>query len=124
MTLSLGQARATAQDMLQRAQHLPMARMEPMSPLANTLFWLGTAKKPGLPRPRRSWRGTPGGADMQGFDLSTLALTLEGIGRVSMRTLCPGAHRHGYFAPARQRPASHRVQPGDGLAGWLAGRPV
>ena len=123
MTLSLGQARATAQDMLQRAQHLPMARMEAHVAMANTLFWLGTAKKPWLASPAEiSWAGTPGGADMQGFDLSTLALTLEGLaafqcGRFAQaRTAMDILHQR---ASAQHHTAFNRVMALQG-AGWLA----
>lgn len=124
MTLSLGQARATAQDMLQRAQHLPMARMEAHVAMANTLFWLGDGEETLACLARGDLLGgaRPGGADMQGFDLSTLALTLEGLaafqcGRFAQaRTAMDILHQR---ASAQHHTAFNRVMALQG-AGWLA----
>lgn len=97
MTLELGRARATAQDMLQRARDLgsPAALDEAHLAMANTLFWLGDCAETlaclargGLLQGGRG--GERGG--LQGFDLSALALTFEGL----------AAFQLGAFAQARQ----------------------
>ncbi|MEE4461555.1 sigma-54 dependent transcriptional regulator, partial [Azotobacter chroococcum] len=97
MTLELGRARATAQDMLQRARDLgsPAARDEAHVAMANTLFWLGDCEEALACLARGGL--LQGGEDearsgLQGFDLGALALTFEGL----------AAFQLGAFARARQ----------------------
>lgn len=83
MMLDLGKARATAQQMLQRAQATGHAGAleDAHLGLANTLFWLGDsdealaclARGGLLSRDREKKIGS------QGFDLTELAVTLEGL---------------------------------------------
>ncbi len=83
MTMELGKARGTAQDMLQRAQSLGNAPLfaEAHFAMANTLFWLGDSAETlacltrgGLVPVGQEDRTGP-----QGFDLVGLALTFEGL---------------------------------------------
>ena len=97
MTLELGRARATAQDMLQRARDLgsPAALDEAHVAMANTLFWLGDCEEALACLARGGL--LQGGEDearsgLQGFDLVALALTFEGL----------AAFQLGAFARARQ----------------------
>jgi DNA-binding NtrC family response regulator len=83
MTMQLAQARATAQQMLRRAQGTrePAALAEAYAALANTTFWLADfaevlacLEQGGLlPPPEHECRGT------QSFDLRGLAVTFAGL---------------------------------------------
>ncbi|WP_321795866.1 sigma 54-interacting transcriptional regulator [Caballeronia sp. J97] len=83
-TLQLKQARATAQDMLQRAQNSadPVALDEAHVALTNTLFWLGDSEE-ALACLARGNLSNVGRHDArtgsQGIDLAGLALTFEGL---------------------------------------------
>ncbi|MFB8830429.1 helix-turn-helix domain-containing protein [Azotobacter sp. CWF10] len=97
MTLELGRARATAQDMLQRARDIgsQAALDEAQVAMANTLFWLGDYEEALACLARGGLlQGGEGEArkGLQGFDLSALALTFEGL----------AAFQLGAFAQARQ----------------------
>jgi DNA-binding NtrC family response regulator/alkylhydroperoxidase/carboxymuconolactone decarboxylase family protein YurZ len=83
MTMDLGKARGTVQDMLQRAQACGLVEQsaEAHVAMANTLFWLGDSaealaclERGGLTLgSERACHGT------QGFDLMGLALNFEGL---------------------------------------------
>jgi DNA-binding NtrC family response regulator len=83
MALDLVVARATAQDMLQRAQATGESDLLAHAHLAmaNTLFWLGDHQEAlaCLRRGRLSGETKQAGAGSQGIDLAGLALTFEGL---------------------------------------------
>ncbi|MBB3104371.1 sigma-54-dependent transcriptional regulator [Azomonas macrocytogenes] len=97
MTLELSKARATAQNMLQRAHDLgsPAALDEAHVAMANTLFWLGDCEE-AIACLARGGLLQGGENDersgLQGFDLNALALTFEGL----------AAFQLGAFSQARQ----------------------
>ncbi|GAB2896097.1 sigma-54 dependent transcriptional regulator [Paraburkholderia jirisanensis] len=84
VTLHLTQARATAQDLLQRVHGISSqaALDEAHVALANTLFWLGDSEEALATLARGGLRHI-GSADrrigVQGLDLAGLALTFEGL---------------------------------------------
>ncbi|MDN7177153.1 sigma-54 dependent transcriptional regulator [Caballeronia sp. SEWSISQ10-4 2] len=83
-TLELGHARATAQDMVLRAHGIDScaAREEAHLALANTLFWLGDSDEVLACLARGGLLGlgsTDTHTGVQGFDLTGLALTFEGL---------------------------------------------
>ena len=93
--LALVQARAAAQDMLQHSQGSANAADEAHVAMANTLFWLGDGEETLACLGRGGLQGGArhsGRAEAQGFDLSCLALSLEGA----------AAFQLGRFAQARQ----------------------
>ncbi|CAD6531429.1 sigma 54-interacting transcriptional regulator [Paraburkholderia sabiae] len=96
-TLQLKQARATAQDMLQRAQNSGdrVSLDEAHVAMTNTLFWLGDSEEALACLARGNLLGV-GRHDMrtgsQGIDLASLALTFEGL----------AAYQIGAFAQARR----------------------
>ncbi|MDE2422271.1 MAG: hypothetical protein KGO49_13950 [Gammaproteobacteria bacterium] len=127
MKLELSKARGTAQDMMIRAQNI--ANQESLDEahvaLANTLFWLGDAEetiacmsRSGLLDPTH----TGARIGIQGFDLTGMALTFNGL----------AAFQHGDFDVARHamemlrirsfNPDSHAFNKAMTLqgAGWLA----
>ncbi|MEO4046624.1 sigma-54 dependent transcriptional regulator [Pseudomonas sp. CAU 1711] len=84
MALDLGKARATAQQMLQRAQATGNADVhgEAHFAMANTLFWLGDSTETLACLARSGLAASPAGqrnAGLHGFDLSGLAVTFEGL---------------------------------------------
>lgn len=84
MTLELGKARATAQEMVQRAHKiaLPSALDEAHIALANTLFWLGDSEEAIACLGRGNLLGILRHSEhigVQGFDLAGLAITFEGL---------------------------------------------
>ncbi|WP_175905632.1 sigma 54-interacting transcriptional regulator [Burkholderia seminalis] len=96
-TLQLKQARATAQDMLQRAQDVgaSAALDEAHIAMTNTLFWLGDSEEALACLARGNLLGiarddTRTGS--QGLDLASLALTFEGL----------AAYQVGAFEQARR----------------------
>jgi len=97
MTLELGKARATAQDMLQRAQKIanPTLQDEAHLAMANTLFWLGDSDEAiaCLERGGLTYSShMPERVGAQGFDLMGMTLTFEGL----------AAFQIGEFARARR----------------------
>ncbi|WP_109478732.1 sigma 54-interacting transcriptional regulator [Paraburkholderia sp. C35] len=96
-TLQLKQARATAQDMLQRAQNSRerVSLDEAHVAMTNTLFWLGDSEEALACLARGELLGV-GRNDMrtgsQGIDLASLALTFEGL----------AAYQIGAFGQARR----------------------
>lgn len=97
MTLELGKARATAQDMLQRSQRIanPMLQDEAHLAMANTLFWLGDSEESiaCLERGGLTYSAhMPERVGAQGFDLVGMTLTFEGL----------AAFQIGEFGRARQ----------------------
>ncbi|RQS29015.1 sigma-54-dependent Fis family transcriptional regulator [Burkholderia sp. Bp8992] len=84
VTLQLSKARATAQELIQRAHAMGerAALDEAHVALANTLFWLGDSEEALASLSRGGLRGI-GRADrrlgVQGVDVAGLALTLEGL---------------------------------------------
>ena len=83
MKMQLTQARATAQRMLSRAQSTqsPDTLAEAHVAMANTLFWLGDAQEviACLERGGMLMESAPQRTSAQGFDLTCLALMLEGL---------------------------------------------
>jgi DNA-binding NtrC family response regulator len=84
MTLELGKARATAQEMMQRAHKIaqPAALDEAHVVLANTLFWLGDCEEAIACLGRGNLLGIQRASEhigVQGFDLAGLAITFEGL---------------------------------------------
>ncbi|WP_439889121.1 sigma 54-interacting transcriptional regulator [Pseudomonas sp. MBLB4123] len=83
MSLDLVNARATAQDMLQRTHSSSNAssKVEAHVAMANTLFWLGDKEETlaCLSRAGLSSNCHPGRHESQGLDLIGLAITLEGL---------------------------------------------
>lgn len=88
MTMELGKARGTAQEMLQRAQASGSADLfaEAHIAMANTLFWLGDASETlaCLSRGGLVPVGQQDRTGAQGFDLIGLALTFEGLAAFQM----------------------------------------
>ncbi|EEA02396.1 putative sigma54 specific transcriptional regulator [Burkholderia sp. H160] len=126
-TLQLKQARATAQDMLQRAQNggNPVSLDEAHIAMTNTLFWLGDSEEALACLARGNLLGvarhdTRTGS--QGIDLASLALTFEGL----------AAYQIGAFEQARRamemlilrasEPSAHAFAHAVNLQGasWLA----
>ena len=97
MTLDLGKARASAQEMLLRAQDIGSlaALDEAHVAMTNTLFWLGDSEEAlaclGRGALLSGGRNAPR-SGLQGFDLSGLALTFEGL----------AAFQLGSFSQARE----------------------
>jgi transcriptional regulator with AAA-type ATPase domain len=88
MSLELAGARATAQEMLQRAQgtaHPELVSQAHLA-LANTLYWLGDSQEALACLARAGLIGATlhDGAGSQGFDVVDLALTLEGLAAFQM----------------------------------------
>ncbi|MBN3764053.1 sigma 54-interacting transcriptional regulator [Burkholderia sp. Ac-20365] len=126
-TLQLKQARATAQDMLQRAQNSRdrVSLDEAHVAMTNTLFWLGDSEEALACLARGELLGVARN-DMrtgsQGIDLASLALTFEGL----------AAYQAGAFGQARRamemliqrssEPGSHALAHAVNLQGasWLA----
>jgi len=95
-TLQLKQARATAQDMLQRAQNGGdrVSLDEAHVAMTNTLFWLGDSEEALACLARGNLIGVASNdtrTGSQGIDLASLALTFEGL----------SAYQIGGFAQAR-----------------------
>ncbi|WP_020653812.1 sigma-54-dependent transcriptional regulator [Massilia niastensis] len=88
MSLELAAARATAQEMLQRAQGSarPELVRQAHLALANTLYWLGDSQEALACLTRAGLIGATlhDGAGSQGFDVVDLALTLEGLSAFQM----------------------------------------
>lgn len=89
MTLELGKARATAQDMLQRAQKItnPVLLDEAHLAMANTLFWLGDSEEAIACLERGGLAYSthmPERTCAQGFDLMGMTLTFEGLAAFQM----------------------------------------
>ncbi|HZZ11566.1 MAG TPA: sigma-54 dependent transcriptional regulator [Paraburkholderia sp.] len=126
-TLQLKQARATAQNMLERAQNAGerVSLDEAHVAMANTLFWLGDSEEALACLARGNLLGVARN-DMrtgsQGIDLASLALTFEGL----------AAYQIGAFGEARRamemlilrasEPGSHALAHAVNLQGaaWLA----
>ncbi|MCP3752962.1 sigma 54-interacting transcriptional regulator [Pseudomonas sp. SBB6] len=106
MGLELGKARATAQDMLQRAQQagLGALRIEAHVAMANTLFWLGDFEESlaCLNRGELLSEYQPDWPQTQGLDLIGLAITFEGL----------SAFELGRFAQARHAQAQLTARAG------------
>lgn len=95
MSLDLVNARATAQELLQRAQASGISSMqvEAHVAMANTLFWLGDKDETlaCLSRAGLTSEFRPDWPEAQGLDLVGLAITLEGL----------AAFERGFFQRAR-----------------------
>lgn len=126
-TLHLKQARATAQDMLQRAQNGAdrVSRDEAHVAMTNTLFWLGDSEEALACLARGNLLGVARNdtrTGSQGIDLASLALTFEGL----------SAYQIGAFGQARRamemlilrssEPGAHALAHAINLQGaaWLA----
>lgn len=83
MTLELSGCRATAQEMLQRAQVMgnPQLQGQALFALANTLFWLGDNHEAlaNLERRRRAIAGVGHGAGHLGLDIEGVAMMVEAL---------------------------------------------
>jgi len=94
MSLELAGARATAQEMLQRAQATgcPELVSQAHLALANTLYWLGDSQEALACLTRAGLIGATlhDGAGSQGFDVVDLALTLEGLSAFQMGAFARG----------------------------------
>ena len=126
-TLQLKQARATAQNMLERAQNSGerVSLDEAHVAMTNTLFWLGDSEEALACLARGNLLGVARNdtrTGSQGIDLASLALTFEGL----------AAYQIGAFAQARRamemliqrasEPGSHAFAHAVNLQGaaWLA----
>jgi transcriptional regulator with AAA-type ATPase domain len=126
-TLQLKQARATAQDMLQRAQNSAdrVSLDEAHFAMTNTLFWLGDSEEALACLARGNLLGVARNdvrTGSQGIDLASLALTFEGL----------AAYQIGAFVQARRamemlilrasEPGTHALAHAVNLQGaaWLA----
>jgi len=94
MSLELAGARATAQEMLQRAQGTgrPELVSQAHLALANTLYWLGDSQEALACLTRAGLIGATlhDGAGSQGFDVVDLALTMEGLSAFQMGAFARG----------------------------------
>jgi DNA-binding NtrC family response regulator len=94
MSLELAGARATAQEMLQRAQGTAQPELVSQAhlALANTLYWLGDSQEALACLTRAGLIGATlhDGAGSQGFDVVDLALTLEGLSAFQMGAFSRG----------------------------------
>lgn len=126
MTMRLGAARATAQDMLNRAHATanPIVHAEAHIALANTMYWLGDSEEVLACLARG---GLPGVGEVvqngaQGFDLVGLALTFDGLASFQLGYFERAQHMREQLtrrSAAKQPNAFNRAISLQGAA-WLA----